>query len=176
MDVVLRTPEGAGAKRPVCVLLHLDGMPAALKHPLAAALVKAGWAVAAPNLRATGAAEPQNNRVHDAADHNSSEHALWIGRPLFGQWLFDAQVLLDWLALQPTIDRRRVVVAGVGLAGLLAESSGGPSGEGVCPSFSVRGAFRNRGRAFTTRCRYATPSLACPPSMKMTPSAYIAKV
>jgi dienelactone hydrolase len=125
MDAVLRTPEGAGAKRPVCVLLHLDGMPAALKHPLAAALVKAGWAVAVPNLWATGAAEPPNDRVHDAADHNSAEHALWIGRPLFGQWLFDTQVLLDWLAVQPTIDRRRVVIAGVGPAGLLALAAGG---------------------------------------------------
>ncbi len=125
MDLTLRTPEGPGERRPTCVLLHLDGMPAALRHPLAAALLKAGWAVAAPNLRATGAAQPANDRVRDAADHTSAEHALWVGRPLFGQWLFDTQVLLDWLTLQPTIDRRRVFVAGVGSAGLLALAAGG---------------------------------------------------
>jgi hypothetical protein len=120
MDVILRAPAAAGGKQPVAVVLHLDGRPAALQHPLATAFVKAGWAVAAPSLRATGDAEPPHDSVRDAADHNTTEHALWVGRPLLGQWLFDVQVLLDWLALQPTLDRRRVYLVGVGPAGLVA--------------------------------------------------------
>jgi hypothetical protein len=103
----------------------LDGRDVALKHPLAAALVKDGWAVAAPNLRATGDAHPNRDKVHDAADHNSAEHALWIGRPLMGQWLTDVQAVLDWLSLQPTIDRRHILLAGIGPAGLVALIGGG---------------------------------------------------
>ena len=56
----------------------------------------------------------------DAPDHNTAEHALWVGRPLLGQWVFDVLCLLDWLALQPTLDRRRILVAGIGQAGLVA--------------------------------------------------------
>src|SRR5262249_37326383 len=70
-------------------------------------------------------AEPPHDSVRDAADHNTTEHALWVGRPLLGQWLFDVQVLLDWLALQPTLDRRRVYLVGVGPAGLGALAGGG---------------------------------------------------
>ncbi len=125
MAVTLRALTEGWPKRPACVLLHLDGRDAALKHRLARALVRAGWAVAAPNLRATGDQQPPHDAVGAAADHSSAEHALWVGRPLLGQWLFDVQVLLDWLALQPTIDRRRVFLAGIGSAGLVALAGGG---------------------------------------------------
>ena len=40
--------------------------------------------------------------------------ALWIGRPLLGQWVVDVSCLLDWLASQPKLDGRRLVVAGLG--------------------------------------------------------------
>jgi dienelactone hydrolase len=125
LDVTLRAPAAEGGKRSLAVLLHLDGRQAALQHPLAAAFINAGWAAAAPNLRATGDARPPQDSVRDAADHNAAEHALWIGRPLLGQWLFDVQVLLDWLALQPSLDRRRTFLAGVGAAGLVALAGGG---------------------------------------------------
>jgi dienelactone hydrolase len=105
---------------PACVLLHLDGKAAALKHPLAAALVEKGWAVYAPDLRATGATAPAHDAIGGAPDHNSAEHALWIGRPLLGQWLVDVRCLLEWLALQPGLDARRLAVAGLGQAGLVA--------------------------------------------------------
>ncbi|HEY1380237.1 MAG TPA: acetylxylan esterase, partial [Gemmataceae bacterium] len=125
MDVTVRTAAGPAGPRPACVLLHLDGRDVTLKHPLAAELVKAGWAVAVPNLRATGAAKPPGNAVHLAADHNPAEHALWIGRPMMGQWLTDVQAVLDWLARRPGIDRRHVMLAGVGPAGLVALVGGG---------------------------------------------------
>jgi pimeloyl-ACP methyl ester carboxylesterase len=107
-------------KVPACVLLHLDGKAAALKHPAAAALVAAGWAVSAPDLRATGDTKPGGDAVGKAPDHNSAEHALWVGRPLLGQWVFDVQCLLDWLAIQPGLMKQRFAVVGVGQAGLVA--------------------------------------------------------
>jgi dienelactone hydrolase len=109
-----------GGPGPACVLLHLDGKAAALKHPLAAALIAGGWAVSAPDLRATGETKPTGDAVKDAPDHNSTEHGLWLGRPLLGQWVFDVQCLLDWLALQPGLDRKRFAVIGIGQGGLVA--------------------------------------------------------
>ncbi len=114
-----------GGRVPACVLLHLDGKSAALKHPVAAALLDAGWVVSAPDLRATGETKPANDAVAGAPDHNSAEHALWLGRPLLGQWVFDVQCLLDWLALQPGLDKGRLAVVGIGQAGLVAVCAAG---------------------------------------------------
>jgi pimeloyl-ACP methyl ester carboxylesterase len=43
-----------------------------------------------------------------------------VGRPLLGQWVFDVQCLLDWMALQPGYDRGRFGVVGLGQAGVVA--------------------------------------------------------
>ena len=107
-------------KIPACLLLHLDGGAEALKHPLATELVKSGWAVIAPDLRATGASKPDKDAVGPAPDHNSAEHALWIGRPLLGQWTFDVQVLLEWMARQPGYRVDHFAVVGLGQAGVVA--------------------------------------------------------
>ncbi len=110
----------ARGKLPVCILLHGDGKSEALKHPLAAALLENHWEVVAPELRGTGAMRPAADAVGPAVDHNSAEHALWIGRPLLGQWVCDIFCLLDWLALQPGLDRTRLAIAGIGSAGVVA--------------------------------------------------------
>ena len=49
---------------PACLLLHLDGADAALKDPVAAALLTAGWVVYALQLRATGPAGGEVRRRH----------------------------------------------------------------------------------------------------------------
>jgi hypothetical protein len=120
LHAVLRARRGAKGRAPVCVLLHLDGKAAALEHSLAAALLEKGWAVAAPELRATGEMRPPQDAIGGAPDHNSAEHGLWLGRPLLGQWLVDVLALLDWLALQRGLDRGHFAVAGLGEAGLVA--------------------------------------------------------
>jgi dienelactone hydrolase len=125
LPVLHRSRPGAKGKQPACVLLHLDGKSAALAHPLAAALLDKGCVVAAPDLRATGETKPEEGAIAGAPDHNSTEHALWLGRPLLGQWVFDVQCLLDWLLLQPGLDTRQVAVAGIGQAGLVAACAAG---------------------------------------------------
>jgi pimeloyl-ACP methyl ester carboxylesterase len=117
--LVAARPAGA-AKQAGCVLLHLEGKDAALEHPLNAALLERGWLVAAPDLRATGETKPATGGLRGAPDHTSAEHALWVGRPLLAQWLYDVQFLLDWLALQPGLDPGRTTVIGIGQAGILA--------------------------------------------------------
>jgi dienelactone hydrolase len=113
----------ADGKQMGCVLLHLDGKAEAIKHPVATALLDKGYAVIAPDLRATGESRPTGDLVHDAADHNSAEHGLWIGRPLLGQWVFDVLCILDWMGIQPGLNRSAFTVAGIGSAGVVAVSA-----------------------------------------------------
>jgi dienelactone hydrolase len=120
LPVLVKNKAKVEGKQPACILLHLDGKAEALKHPLAAALVAQGWLVAAPDLRATGETRPERAAGAGVVDHNSAEHSLWIGRPLLGQWVGDVLCLLEWLELQPTLDRQRLVVAGLGQAGVVA--------------------------------------------------------
>jgi cephalosporin-C deacetylase-like acetyl esterase len=112
-------------RAPACVLLHLDGKSEALKQPLATGLLDKGFALVAPDLRGTGETRSDRDTVAGAPDHNSAEHALWIGRPLLGQWVFDVMHLLDWMALQPGLDKRRIAVIGFGQAGVVAVCAGG---------------------------------------------------
>jgi pimeloyl-ACP methyl ester carboxylesterase len=100
--------------------VHLDGKETALAHPLAKALVAAGIAVVAPDLRATGAAKPKNDAIAGAPDHNSAEHGLWIGRPLLGQWVVDVRSLLRVMGEHEKFDPKRLSVIGIGQAGVLA--------------------------------------------------------
>ena len=63
--------------------------------------------------------------IRGGPDHNSAEHALWRGRRLLGQWVFDVQCLLDWMAQQPGLDQRRFAVVGLGQAGIVAVCAAG---------------------------------------------------
>jgi cephalosporin-C deacetylase-like acetyl esterase len=106
--------------QPVALALHLDGRMKAMQHPVTVELVKKGWLVATADLRAMGSQRPEGDIVRTAPDHNSTEHALWIGRPLLGQWLFDIQQMLDWLSQQPNRDPKRYALVGLDQAGTLA--------------------------------------------------------
>jgi dienelactone hydrolase len=112
-------------KTPACLLLHLGGRAAALEHPLAAALTDRGITVVVADLRATGSLHPLADAIAGAPDHNSAEHALWIGRPLLGQWVCDVRALLEWMAAQPGMRPGRLGIAGIGHAGLIALCAGG---------------------------------------------------
>jgi dienelactone hydrolase len=125
LHAVLTFKPGVKGMVPACVLLHLDGKAEALKHPLAAALVQQSWTVLAPDPRATGTVQPEHDAIAGAPDHNSAEHGLWVGRPLLGQWVFDVLAVLDWLALQPGLDKRRFAVIGLGQAGVVALCAAG---------------------------------------------------
>jgi dienelactone hydrolase len=126
-----------GEKLPACLLLHLEGKTAALAHPLAAVLLDRGWAVLAPDLRATGETKPSGGALLGAPDHHSAEHAIWIGRPLLGQWVFDVRCLLEWLGQQPNVDKQRLAVVGIGQAGVIAVCAAGLFHERVASAAAV---------------------------------------
>lgn len=112
--------EAGKGPAPACLLLHPEGQEAGRGHALHAALLEANVAVLTADLRATGSTRPERDAIAGAPDHNSAEHALWVGRPLLGQWVFDIACLLDWLELQPGVDRRRIRIVGVGAMGVAA--------------------------------------------------------
>jgi dienelactone hydrolase len=106
------------------VLLHQGGREAALKLPIAKALIDAGKALYVLELRATGSLRPQRDAVAGSPDHNSTEHALWVGRPLAGQWVADVSALVQFLRNQAGIDDRKISLVGVGQASLVALLAG----------------------------------------------------
>jgi len=103
--------------RGLAVLLDADGAVKADAHPLAVAMRKEGWSTVALDLRATGAQAWKSDSVGRAPDHNTAEWSLWIGRPLAGQWAWDAARLIDAVAAEAP---EEVAVIGFGSAGITA--------------------------------------------------------
>jgi cephalosporin-C deacetylase-like acetyl esterase len=107
---------------PVCLFLSLGDEldPMARPGTITDEFIDREWYLVRPELRGTGKAKPAGDAVGVAPDHNSTEHSLWIGRPLLGQWVFDLRCLLDWIATQPDLDSKRISVVGIGQAGVVA--------------------------------------------------------
>jgi dienelactone hydrolase len=127
LPVSIRTKGAVFGKVPPAIVLHLDGKDEALKHPLVKELLERNWAVYAPDLRATGELKPDRDGIADAPDHNSAEHALWIGEPLLGQWVVDVRAICSFIAKQPGLLKQRLSVIGLGQAGLIALCAVGAS-------------------------------------------------
>ncbi|MDR3633812.1 MAG: acetylxylan esterase [Isosphaeraceae bacterium] len=119
-----RVEPGKEPNAPSVVLIDLDGAEKAVKSALAGEVRKAGWGLVTLDLRATGKHAWPSDLIGRAPDHNSAEWALWIGRPLIGQWAFDVRRLLDALEKLEGGADARVVLVGLGPGGLVALSAG----------------------------------------------------
>jgi hypothetical protein len=104
---------------PLAILIDLEGGEKAAASPLAAEAKRAGWRLATLDLRATGKLAWPSDKIGNAPDHNTAEWALWIGRPLLGQWAYDLRRLLDTLEKFHQLPKE-VVLIGQGPAGLVA--------------------------------------------------------
>lgn len=113
------TVERGEIRQPMVVLLHEDGSAAALKTPLADRLRKRGAGLVTIDLRATGTVAVAGERIGLAPDHNSAEWAMWLGRPLAGQWTHDLRQVVN-AVVRELPDRRPVVMAGIGPMGITA--------------------------------------------------------
>ncbi|MBQ15867.1 MAG: acetylxylan esterase [Planctomycetaceae bacterium] len=92
-----RWRKGAGQPKKLALLVDLAGLKSATESATHAALQSAGWDIATLTLRATGESAPRGNRVRRAIDHNASQWAMWIGRPLMTQWVTDLRRFVDVL-------------------------------------------------------------------------------
>ncbi|HEV3122847.1 MAG TPA: acetylxylan esterase [Isosphaeraceae bacterium] len=130
----LVSPAGsAGAVKGGVLLVRQEGM-ASVADPVVKGLLEAGWRVLTADLRATGAGKPATGVVAGVADHTEAEWGLWVGRPLLGQWIWDALAWLQTLegarnSAVTTAPELPLGVLGVGPFGLVALLAGAMSGQ-----------------------------------------------
>lgn len=109
-------------KAPLAIVIDLDGSETVDYRALTKAADLAGWRPVSVTLRATGGEVP-GDKIGQAPDHNSAEWALWIGRPLLGQWVFDVRRLLDAIEKIDGGLPADVLLIGRGAGGLVALSA-----------------------------------------------------
>ena len=111
---------GKAPSRPgTVIILSLDSEPQLPDHKLAAAVHESGRRVVTLSLRATGEHAHPNDKIGRAADHNTAEWSLWLGRPLLGQWVLDLRSTINTLTDSGYADGSLTVI-GVGPAGIVA--------------------------------------------------------
>ena len=123
LTLVARLEPAAPSANKLAVVLDLEGSEQACRNPLTAALRGDGWRVLTADLRATGKLADPHDRIGRAPDHNTAEWSLWLGRPLVGQWTIDVRRLLDAVNECDGKLPDRILVAGIGPAGLVAVCS-----------------------------------------------------
>jgi sugar lactone lactonase YvrE/cephalosporin-C deacetylase-like acetyl esterase len=114
------TPPPPARDAPLVVLLHMEGAEKAIDSGLSQRFLNSYCDLVAVNLRTTGSQAPTTDRVGRAPDHNTAEWALWLGRPLLGQWVFDVRQAMDSLERVRHGLPSEVIVVGDGPAGLVA--------------------------------------------------------
>lgn len=121
----------SGKSQVIVMLLHMDGAQAARQSQLYQLAQRSGLRVVTLDLRATGPLAPERNRVGRAVDHNAAQWGLWLGRPLFQQWLWDIHSLVRVLRDMGEVAERSILYVGEGPAGLLALAAAAVSQDGV---------------------------------------------
>lgn len=115
-----RVEAGKEPNAPRVVLIDLNGAEKAASGVLAEAVRRAGWSLVTLDLRATGQHAWPSDTIGRAPDHNTAQWAVWIGRPLLGQWAFDIRRLLDSLETLDGPAPSRLILIGDGPGGVVA--------------------------------------------------------
>ena len=102
------------------IVVDPAGMEKAAAGEHATALQAAGWNVVCVDLRACGRTAVAGDTIGKAPDHNSAEWAMWIGRPLLGQWAYDVRRTADALLASIEGIPDELAVVGIGTGGLIA--------------------------------------------------------
>jgi cephalosporin-C deacetylase-like acetyl esterase len=120
LTLTARQRQADSPEHRLAIVVDLDGAEKAAESDLATALVGRGWSVLTVDLRATGQLAYPRDKIGRAADHNTAEWSLWLGRPLLGQWVIDIRRLLDALTENDGQLPKEILLAGTGPAGLVA--------------------------------------------------------
>ncbi|MFO0910996.1 MAG: acetylxylan esterase [Isosphaeraceae bacterium] len=116
-----RVERGGSSSNRLAILVDLDGHDRSPGgRSLAQAVRSRGWTLVTLDLRATGRNAWPSDKIGKAPDHNTAEWAVWIGRPLLGQWVVDLRRLLDALDKVGGGLPRDVALIGRGPGGIVA--------------------------------------------------------
>jgi dienelactone hydrolase/lysophospholipase L1-like esterase len=125
----LLLPEGTGkAPRPAVLWLHSSSanrnrllIPGAEggEEPLGEVLVKAGYVVLAPDAAwyggRSGAGPAGPSETAARQQESLFKLNLWLGRTLWGMFVRDDQVALDYLCSRPEVDPKRIGATGMSM-------------------------------------------------------------
>src|SRR5205085_1289518 len=109
-----------GTSKRWAIVVDPAGMEKSAAGEHAAALHDAGWNVVCVDLRACGRTAVAGDTIGRAPDHNSAEWAMWIGRPLLGQWAYDVRRAADASLASIEGVPDELAVVGIGAGGLIA--------------------------------------------------------
>ena len=109
------TRPGAG----LAIVLDLEGSAHARESALVKELAEQGWGRLHLVLRGTGEYALPGDKIGRAPDHNSAEWAMWTGRPMLGQWIWDARRLIEVFFEQNPETIVKSALIGMGAAGVI---------------------------------------------------------
>ncbi|MBA4064120.1 MAG: hypothetical protein C0501_10485 [Isosphaera sp.] len=128
MSALLLVPDGLKGPAPTVLWLHsssydhhqlLQPNTNGGEEPLGLTLVKRGWVVFAPDAAwygdraGQGPAGPRET-TREQADSLAKYH-LWFGRTLWGMFVRDDQVALDYLVTRPEVDAKKIGATGMSM-------------------------------------------------------------
>ncbi|MFO0928936.1 MAG: acetylxylan esterase [Gemmataceae bacterium] len=124
-------------RMPLAVLLHLDGRQAAGAPGGGGVAGEGVGGVRARSCAAPVRRDRPATRSAAPRTTTAAEHAVWIGRPLLGQWVVDVRGVLRGLAGQPDLDPDRVALIGLNQAGVVATVAAALLGERLAAVVAV---------------------------------------
>jgi len=120
IETFVRLSRGRDDAKRLTIVVDLDGIDHARESELVKALENAGARLAIIEPRATGRSAVAGDKIGRAPDHNSAEWGILTGRPLLGQWIWDARMAIDVIARQEQVATEGPTLVGLGPAGLVA--------------------------------------------------------
>ena len=128
MSALMLIPDGLTGPAPTVLWLHSSSYyhPQLLTpntnggaEPLGEVFVKRGWVVFAPDAAWYGdrAGQGPAGTTETTRAQQESQHKfhLWFGRTLWGMFVRDDQVALDYLCTRPEVDVRRIGATGISM-------------------------------------------------------------
>jgi lysophospholipase L1-like esterase len=128
MSCMMLIPQNLKAKAPTILWLHsssythlhlLQPNSNGGEEPLGLTLVKKGYVVFAPDAAWYGdrAGQGPAGAKETGANQQTSQHKLhlWLGRTLWGMFVRDDQVALDYLCSRPEVDTSRIGATGISM-------------------------------------------------------------